>query len=120
MGTLIETNREKWNEGNIQDYDYIYNRTLGTTLQVDVEVFVRQGAVDSVAVEGEPVSDTAGYLTIDDAFVRLTAAFERDTGGTFVVTFNNEYGYPREFVAGPSDDGSPGEDFFIQEFEPRN
>lgn len=122
VGSLIEENEDKWQRSNLQDYNYTYALGIGERQVEDVEVFVRSGQIDSVAVDGvgieNPASDPNSdfYITVDQAFVRLEDAYQRDTDGRFSVRFNDLYGFPSQYRAFSSP-SAPGEELIVRTFD---
>lgn len=114
--SLIETNQERWEEANLQAYQFSYDQTVGGSTLEDVFVVVRDAEIDSASVDGEPVDDASSFLTIDGVYDALWTAFEQSDRGQFSVNFNGEIGYPTRYRVGVGD-STPGEAIIVSDFE---
>lgn len=113
---LIDSNRATWIETGIEDYRITYNRTQGQTEWEEVAVTVSAGAIDSVTVQGVLQDDPDRFLTVDEMFVVVTEALERDDRGGFQVAFNQELGFLERYRVGPGA-STPGEGLVVTAFD---
>lgn len=113
---LIATNRATWIESGIEDYRITYNRTQGQTEWEEVAVTVSAGAIDSVTVQGVLQDSPDRFLTVDEMFVVVTEALERDDRGGFQVSFNQELGFLERYRVGPGA-STPGEGLVVTAFD---
>lgn len=113
---LIASSRATWTEAGIQNYRVTYNRTQGQTEREDVAVTVSAGAIDSVTVQGVLQDSPDRFLTVDEMFVVVTQAFERDDRGGFQVAFNQELGFLERYRVGPGE-STPGEGLVVTAFD---
>lgn len=112
---LIERNHESWDESDVENYSFSYDKRVGDSETNDVDVTVIQGEIDSVSVAGVAVDSTEGFLTVDRLYDELVRNFERDDRGRFRVDFNEEFSYPRRYRMLPGE-ATEGRGVVVQEF----
>ena len=113
---LIASNRATWVETGIEDYRITYNRTQGQTEWEEVAVTVSAGAIDSVTVQGALQNEPDRFLTVDEMFVVVTEALERDDRGGFQISFNQELGFLERYRVAPGE-STPGEGLIVTAFD---
>lgn len=114
---LIQSNREAWEEANIESYRFMYNKAVGGTEQDSVQVTVLGGQIDSVSVGEEGSEDPDSFLTIDRLYDEITNNFERDDRGRFQVNFNEEFSYPERYRMAPGEE-TRGRGVIVVNFAP--
>ena len=103
---LIDRNRSEWEESDVQNYNFEYNKTVGEVEYTGINVHVRQGHIDSTfVVDGTRAPDR--FLTVDDLYDEIVRNFEREDRGNLQVSFNEEFSYPSRYrmLPGTSTEG---------------
>jgi hypothetical protein len=116
VGDLIERNKKNWNDKEIESYKFTYNKTVGEVEQENIEVFVLNGVIDSVAVAGQEAESPDDFLTVDGLYEEIERNFNRDDRGNFRVRFNEEFSYPERYQMEPGE-GVRGRGVVVTTFE---
>lgn len=99
----LDDARQRWQEQSIRNYQFIYAQQRGDVIVDTAEVFVRSGAVDSIATSPEVSEDELLVGTVGSFFDLIEGRIGEDDS-QFGADFDEEQGFPVSYNADFQDD----------------
>jgi len=93
----LDRARQKWENQDIQNYEFRYSQQRGETIVDTARVFVQSGEVDSIATTPQVDEEELLVQTVQSFFDLIEARIDDDN--PYGARFDQELGYPTEYNA---------------------